>query len=130
VGLLQLDAFALAVLRGFLAALFAPLPRFLVGADGFFLGLFAPDRFGAAFFTRALAEVAGFAARFGPDEGADLGALAARPAIAPITPPTTAPNGPPKLPSTAPAAAPATGLEMGGISMLSDDDVGDGSGDD
>jgi len=47
---------------------------------------------------------------------------AARPANAPITPPTTAPTGPATLPRTAPAAIPAVCFEIGGISMLSDDE--------
>jgi hypothetical protein len=46
---------------------------------------------------------------------------AARPASAPRTPPTTAPTGPATLPITAPVAAPAVCLEMGGISMFSED---------
>ena len=53
---------------------------------------------------------------------AELLALAARPASAPSTPPTTAPTGPARLPKTAPVAAPAACFEMGGISMLSDDE--------
>jgi hypothetical protein len=46
---------------------------------------------------------------------------AALPAIAPRTPPTTAPTGPATLPRTAPVAAPTVCLEMGGISMFSEE---------
>jgi hypothetical protein len=60
--------------------------------------------------------------RFPPDEP-ELFAPAARPTAAPITPPTTAPTGPATLPRTAPAAAPAVCLEIGGISMFSDDEL-------
>jgi hypothetical protein len=54
--------------------------------------------------------------------GADVFAPAALPANAPSTPPTTAPTGPATLPKTAPVAAPAACLEIGGISMFSDDE--------
>jgi hypothetical protein len=51
---------------------------------------------------------------------------AARPASAPRTPPTTAPTGPATLPMTAPVAIPAVCLEIGGISMFSEE-PGEGS---
>jgi len=97
-----------------LFALRAFFPRilgdFFLG-DAFALALFFPVGFAFA--------VTGLAAFPADEEPRD----AARPANAPITPPTTAPTGPATLPRTAPAAKPAVCFEIGGISILSDDDL-------
>jgi hypothetical protein len=115
------------------------LPRLadlLLAADDFALELFFAGRFAAGFArffegflallfdaTLALAATALTAFLTG---AAELLEAAARPASAPITPPTTAPTGPATLPRTAPVAAPAVCLEMGGISIFSEDEA-DGS---
>jgi hypothetical protein len=94
---------------------------FLRGRDfafftlAFFAGFAAALTFRAALFTVFLAA-----------DVALLSCEAARPARAPRTPPTTAPTGPAILPMTAPVAAPAVCLEMGGISMFSEE-PGEGS---
>jgi len=111
------EAFAFVVFPLFFAERLVLFPRFFDAAEDFLLRGFATAlAFAATFLTAFLA--AGAAER----------EAAARPAIAPSTPPTTAPTGPAMLPRTAPAAAPAVCLEMGGISMFSDDDP-DVSGD-
>jgi hypothetical protein len=121
-------AFALALLAGllFFAALacelfFAgrlPLPEaFPLFFEDFFTPPFDPEDF-----ATALALAATFLTAF--FTGAAEERPAARPASAPITPPTTAPIGPAMLPSTAPVAAPAVCLEIGGISMFSEDEEG------
>jgi hypothetical protein len=111
-------AFAFAALPGlFLAGRLLLLGLFFAGADGF-----RADCFAAAFFAVAFALAATALTAFLTGAGGDLDEAAARPAIAPSTPPTTAPMGPATLPKTAPAAAPAVCLEMGGISMFSDDE--------
>jgi len=51
-----------------------------------------------------------------------FGLLAAVPAIAPSTPPITVPTGPATLPTTAPVAAPAVVLEIGGTSIMPEDE--------
>jgi hypothetical protein len=109
------EAFAFAVLPLFFAALLLLFPRLFDAAKDFLLRGFATAlAFTATFLTAFL--TAFLAA------GAAEREAAARPAIAPSTPPTTAPTGPAMLPRTAPAAAPAVCLEMGGISMFSDDE--------
>jgi len=110
------DAFAFAVLPLFFAALLALFPRFFDAVEDFL-----PRGFAAALFATAFAFAAAFLTAFLAAGAAEREA-AARPAIAPSTPPTTAPTGPAMLPRTAPAAAPAVCLEMGGISMFSDDE--------
>jgi hypothetical protein len=96
-------------------ALFFVVPLFF---EDFFPRLFEP----AAVVT-ALALAATFLTAFFTG-AADERELATRPANAPSTPPTTAPTGPATLPSTAPVAIPAVCFEIGGISMLSDDELG------
>ena len=51
-----------------------------------------------------------------------FGLLAAVPAIAPSTPPITVPTGPATLPTIAPVAAPAVVFEIGGTSIVSEDE--------
>jgi len=115
--LLVEEDFAFAVFPLFLAVLLLLFPLFFDAAEDFFGRAFATAlAFTATFLTTFL--TAFFAA------GAAEREAAARPAIAPSTPPTTAPTGPAMLPTTAPAAAPAVCLEMGGISMFSDDEAG------
>ena len=105
------------ILTTFLSVRLPLFPRFFDAAEGFLLRRFALPLFDTAFALAATALTA-----FLAGGAAELGELAARPAIAPITPPTTAPTGPATLPRTAPAAAPAVCLEIGGISMFSDDE--------
>jgi hypothetical protein len=117
--LLADEAFAFAVLPLFFAVRFPPFPRFFDAAEGFFL----LRRFAAPPFDTAFALAATGLAFRSTGRAAELAEVAARrPAMAPITPPTTAPTGPATLPRTAPAAAPAVCLEIGGISMFSDDE--------
>jgi hypothetical protein len=115
VGLLFFDA-ALAFELFFAGRLAAPdvFPLFF---DDFFAPPFEPDDL-----ATALALAATFLTAF--FTGAAEERPAARPASAPITPPTTAPTGPAMLPKTAPVAAPAVCLEIGGISMFSEDEAG------
>jgi hypothetical protein len=105
VGLRRLD-----LLRAADFDFFAPPPVF-------FFRLFAAAR--AGFFAFAATAFTAFLAV----DAAVLCAAALRPTTAPITPPTTAPTGPATLPRTAPVAAPAASFEIGGIWMLSDDEL-------
>jgi hypothetical protein len=103
------EARALEALPLFFAFPFALPPDFPV----FFVDFF--PLLDWAFAATAL--IAFFA--FAPEERE----AAARPANAPMTPPTTVPTGPATLPITAPVAAPAVCLEIGGISMFSEDEL-------
>jgi hypothetical protein len=107
------------------------LPRADAADDFDFFPPFFGARFGAAFLLRPFAAArAGFFAfaataftAFLAVDAPEVLAAAARPTMPPITPPTTAPTGPATLPRTAPVAAPAVCFEIGGIWMLSDDEL-------
>jgi hypothetical protein len=117
VDLLFLDeARAFDVFPLFFTVRFAPPPDFPLFFDAL-PRLFEPAVFDTDFALAATALTA-FLTFLAPVERE----AAARPARAPITPPTTAPTGPATLPRTAPVAAPAVCLEIGGISMFSDDE--------